>query len=150
MKYTWRDYWNEYPGFGEEWDLNHVRTFGTKNFRIDEFRCKCCNCIPPQGIAPELILALEELRWSLGKVPVRVVSGYRCPKYNAKVCGAKNSQHLKGTAADIQVKGFKPVYVAIEAGMVEQFYKGGIGLYNTFTHVDVRGCYCGKRARWTG
>lgn len=31
-----------------------------------------------------------------------VTSGYRCPKLNAAVGGAKTSQHMKGQAADIK------------------------------------------------
>lgn len=38
-----------------------------------------------------------------GSVPVIISSGYRCPKLNAAVGGVKNSQHLKGEAADIHM-----------------------------------------------
>lgn len=37
-----------------------------------------------------------------------VSSGYRCPKLNAAVGGAKNSQHIYGTAADIHTKEDTP------------------------------------------
>lgn len=43
---------------------------------------------------------LDPLREMYGK-PITVNSGYRCPKLNAAVCGAKNSQHMRGEAADI-------------------------------------------------
>lgn len=43
---------------------------------------------------------LDPLREMYGK-PITVNSGYRCPKLNATVGGAKNSQHMKGEAADI-------------------------------------------------
>ena len=43
---------------------------------------------------------LDPLREMYGK-PITVNSGYRCPKLNAAVGGAKNSQHMKGEAADI-------------------------------------------------
>ena len=33
--------------------------------------------------------------------PITVNSGYRCPKLNDAVGGAKNSQHMRGEAADI-------------------------------------------------
>jgi hypothetical protein len=33
--------------------------------------------------------------------PYKINSGYRCPALNAAVGGAKNSQHMKGQAADI-------------------------------------------------
>lgn len=43
---------------------------------------------------------LDPLREMYGK-PITVNSGYRCPKLNAAVGGAKNSQHMRGEAADI-------------------------------------------------
>lgn len=43
---------------------------------------------------------LDPLREMYGK-PITINSGYRCPKLNAAVGGAKNSQHMRGEAADI-------------------------------------------------
>ena len=43
---------------------------------------------------------LQPLRDKYGK-PIIVDSGYRCPKLNQVVGGAKTSQHLFGQAADI-------------------------------------------------
>ena len=45
---------------------------------------------------------LQPLRDYLGK-PVVISSGYRCPELNKAVGGVKNSQHMKGEAADIHV-----------------------------------------------
>jgi len=45
---------------------------------------------------------LEPLRMHLGH-PVRITSGFRCTALNKLVEGTKNSQHLKGEAADIHV-----------------------------------------------
>lgn len=64
--------------------------------------------IPPGGMlggVPENVKALVEnvldpLREKYGK-PVKVNSGYRCPKHNLAVGGAMQSQHMKGEAADI-------------------------------------------------
>ena len=43
---------------------------------------------------------LDKLRDGWGR-PIIVTSGYRCKELNATVGGARNSQHLKGQAADI-------------------------------------------------
>lgn len=43
---------------------------------------------------------LDPLRMDMG-YPIQVNSGYRCPALNAVIEGAKNSQHMKGMAADI-------------------------------------------------
>ncbi len=39
------------------------------------------------------------------KRPIYVSSGYRCPKVNKAIGGARTSQHIKGEAADIQIAG---------------------------------------------
>ena len=44
---------------------------------------------------------LDPLRELYGK-PIIVNSGYRCPKLNKAVGGARNSQHLIGQASDIR------------------------------------------------
>lgn len=47
---------------------------------------------------------LDPLREAIGR-PIRVNSGYRGPALNARIGGAKKSQHLEGKAADIQSPG---------------------------------------------
>ena len=48
------------------------------------------------------VRCLEPTRQRFG-LPLQVTSGYRCPRLNKLVGGVKNSQHLTGEAADIQV-----------------------------------------------
>lgn len=68
-------------------------------------------------------------------VPLIVTSGYRTVAHNARVeTAARNSMHLYGYAADLQVPGFTPNGVALAASF---FDRGGIGLYDSFTHLDV-------------
>ena len=47
---------------------------------------------------------LEPLRVAMGR-PIRISSGYRCERLNTAVGGVRNSQHLKGQAADISIEG---------------------------------------------
>ena len=68
----------------------------------------------------ELIFyVLQPLRDKLGK-PIKVTSGYRCPKVNSLVGGAATSQHIKGQAADIVVQD-----MSIKA-LIEFIKKSGI------------------------
>lgn len=112
----------------------------SKNFTVKEFACK-------DGsdyilIDTELVKLLQKIREHFGN-PVTINSAYRNAAYNKKVGGVANSQHTKGTAADIVVKGVEPREAAQYAeGLAQDKY--GIGLYSTFTHVDVRT----SRARW--
>lgn len=113
------------------------------NFSRSEFQCKCgCKKF---NITPALIKGLQELRDYLG-MPIIVNSGTRCPEHNAAVGGTRNSYHVKGYAADIRVDGLTPKELARAAEQVKVFRYGGIGLYDTFIHVDVRG----HKARWRG
>lgn len=56
--------------------------------------------------------------------------------------GAKDSQHLQAKASDIRVEGVTPAQVQqtilklIDQGKMK---KGGVGIYETFVHYDVRG-----------
>jgi uncharacterized protein YcbK (DUF882 family) len=114
----------------------------SKNFKLSEFRCKCCGEVI---VDPVLLNGLQELRDLLGK-PLIITSGYRCKKHNKDVGGSPNSQHLLGKAADIYAPAFEIHELGEIAKHVEVFYNGGMGLYpkQRFLHVDVRGVM----ARW--
>ena len=121
-----------------------------KNFNINEFKCKDGSTVPDEYIENVKLLAknLQVLRDKIGK-PIVIISGYRSPEYNKKIGGAKRSQHMVAKAADIIVNGMssteiKDIIVSlIKSG---EMHPGGIGLYQTFTHYDVRGA----NRRWYG
>ena len=109
------------------------------NFDREEFTCKCgCG---QDTVDWGLLSIVEQVREHFGQ-PVTVTSGNRCVSWNQTVGGQPNSQHLKGKAADIVVQGVASREVA---DFIETILKeGGLGRYDTFTHVDARN----KKARW--
>ena len=114
------------------------------HFRVKEFHSKDD---PSDLVKVEerLLYLLENIRNCVGK-PVHINSGYRSPEYNATLKNASpRSQHCNGKAADIWVEGVTPKQIA---DIAECYLgsSGGIGIYKTFTHVDVR-TSC---ARWKG
>jgi zinc D-Ala-D-Ala carboxypeptidase len=114
----------------------------SKNFSQWEFECKCgCGF---NSVDPRLVESLQRLRDLLG-VPINVNSACRCETYNRKKGGEKDSQHLKGLAVDIWCKGLKPRRIAEIAEQIPEFRNGGIGIYKTFVHLDVR---MNGPARW--
>lgn len=121
----------------------------TKNFSRQEFDCKDGTIVPDKFLfnVKEVAENLQALRDYL-EVPVSVTgSGYRTPSHNAKVKGAKNSQHLTASAADINAKGYEPKKLAevIELLILKgKMKQGGIGVYPNFVHYDIRG----TKARW--
>lgn len=122
----------------------------TKNFSLWEFKCRDGTEVPEEYLenVQELAENLQILRDYIGK-PIHVISGYRSPKYNRKIGGARRSQHMLAKAGDLIVKGMTPSEVKevivqlIKEGKMK---KGGIGLYTHFTHYDVRGF----NRRWYG
>lgn len=120
---------------------------GIKYFKRSEFACKCGRCGGfPVEPDEDLVRLLEKIREHFN-APVTISSGIRCKAHNSSpaVGGATNSQHLYGTAADIKVKGVDPAKVVAYAETLLSG-TGGIGTYNTFTHVDVRK----TKSRWNG
>ncbi len=120
----------------------------TRNFSIKEFACRDGSGVPKnyQSNVKKLATNLQVLRDHIGQ-RIHVNSGYRTPSYNKKVGGASKSQHLYAKAGDIraQTKTPKKLHSIIEklisGGKMAQ---GGLGLYSTFVHYDVRG----YKARW--
>lgn len=112
------------------------------HFQVKEFACS--DGTDTVFVAPELVEVLEKLRTHFGR-PVRVLSGYRTETKNKAVGGAAYSRHKYGMAADIAVEGTAPAAVAAYAETLLPD-RGGIGVYGTFVHVDVRDA----RSRWTG
>ena len=122
----------------------------TKNFDTHEFESKD-GLSTPKNLMPniqELADNLQVLRDYFG-LPISINSGYRSPSHNRSIGGVKNSQHVQGKAADITVSGKSPkeVHQAIENLIAEgKMKQGGLGLYSTFVHYDIRG----TKARWNG
>jgi hypothetical protein len=104
----------------------------SKNFRLDEFKCKCGKC-DPILVDEALVDWLQKIRDHFGR-SVNINSGYRCEDHNSspKVGGSKGSHHVKGMAADIRVEGVLPAEVAKYA---ESIGIQRIGLYDNFVHI---------------
>lgn len=120
----------------------------TKNFNLEEFRCKDGTPVPKELLVNVELLAanLQKLRDYLDE-PIHINSGYRTPTYNAKVGGARKSQHLLAKAADITVKSKTPKQLAaiIEKLIARgEMMQGGLGVYPGFVHYDVRK----TKSRW--
>lgn len=90
---------------------------------------------------------VEELRERLG-APIRINSAYRDPDYNKAIGGVRSSQHLKFKALDITSPSATPeeIYNELVKMRTEKVFKGGLGKYVKFVHVDTRG----TNANWAG
>ena len=85
----------------------------SKNFTLEELtasataKAKGIHNVPGVQEAVNLTAlvhkVLQPLRDAMG--PITIASGYRCPALNKAVGGVTNSQHMKGEAVDIFIKG---------------------------------------------
>ena len=107
----------------------------TPHFKVREFACSDGSDVV--FVATSLVDILEAIRVHFGR-PVTITSGYRTVSYNAGLKNSsKKSQHCNGLAADIQVEGHTPLEVYNYTCSLLGDH-GGVGIYNTFVHVDVR------------
>lgn len=111
------------------------------HFKLVEF--KCWDNSRVVVLNDELVTVLEQARKHFGKA-IKINSGYRTVAYNSTLKDASpKSQHTHGNAADIVVNGVKPIDVY---NYFNETYPDtyGVGIYNTFVHIDVRT----SKARW--
>ncbi|MFP6864554.1 MAG: D-Ala-D-Ala carboxypeptidase family metallohydrolase [Roseibacillus sp.] len=102
------------------------------------------NNLPPESLWEKLIPTLkvaDEIRDRLELPLCRITSGYRTPNYNAVIPGAvRGSYHTRNQALDlIYFCTTRKAYDMAVKLRQEGFFRGGIGLYPTFIHLDTRG-----------
>lgn len=71
-------------------DRNHIDNTPSQEV-VDNLRALCRNVLEPASLA-------------FGS-PIYITSGYRCQALNKAVGGKPTSQHLRGEASDLQVRG---------------------------------------------
>ena len=122
----------------------------TKDFSLMDFQRSCRDEIPEKYLDNVCRLAynLQIIQDHLPKgKKIKIISGYRSYHCNKRVRGAKKSQHMKGAAADIRVKGMSTkrlkrlIEHLIKEGLIPD---GGVGIYRRHVHYDIRDSH----ARW--
>ena len=100
-----------------------------KNFKIEEFNCKCCG---GNKMKPDFLEKLDNAR-DIAGIPFGISSGYRCPRHNKEI-GSTATNHPLGVAADIRCTDgssrFKIISALIQAGFTR------IGVAKSFIHCD--------------
>lgn len=129
--------------------------FSLSEFGLPEAKAARHGCAgaeyPPEWVEARLaplVRALEVIRAEFGGKPIRIISAYRPLKYNTALGSKPDSQHVQGRAADFQIDGVAPSVIyrrVLELHQLGRIEIGGIGVYDEFNHVDVRG---GALATW--
>lgn len=137
---------------------------GVRHFKAHEFfvlggnhhnpdsRAYGLNTEPPEELWENMIptaVVLDHCRARVGK-PVWITNAYRAPAYNRALPGtAPYSRHMSFDAADIQSRATpRTLYKTLLQMRREGLYKGGLGGYNSFVHVDTRGHNATWGKRW--
>lgn len=146
--------------------IEHVTVFDistgdkalSQHFNLSEFRCKddkvTNNIVLVHHVLVELLEAIRAevaRRLKIDEVFITITSAYRTEAYNKRIDGSLHSQHCKGMAADIKVyrrtaRTKTKIDPDLVADVAIRLGAGGVGKYNSFTHVDV---YSHGR-RWNG
>ena len=121
----------------------------------EELRCRDGEPYPlvwrTNRILP-LAMEFEIIRALCGNKPIRVLSAYRTPAHNARIGGARYSEHVQGRALDLA----PPVGMSVlefaelintRAGHLDSWIRG-IGVYAGFVHIDTREAE--DLVRWIG
>lgn len=106
----------------------------SKDFSMVEWQCRC-SC-GQSIIEADLVEMMQKFRDRVKK-PVIVHCVNRCKEHNEKVGGVPKSLHIEGKACDFHVKGLTIPELHAIAITSEDIFTGGIGLYDTFVHVDI-------------
>ena len=101
------------------------------------------NTVPPSSLWPNIVptlRALDEIRKRAG-VQIMISSSYRSPSYNRAIAGAGRSYHMEFKAIDFYSSHMSATQLWAIARRVRQdgIFKGGIGKYPGFVHIDCRG-----------
>lgn len=100
--------------------------------------------------SPLMLTCLQQFRFKIQQ-PILInhaglkLRGFRSCKENATV-GKEFSMHILGIAADCSVKGMTPSELAEKAKKSGLFT--GIGVYQTFVHLDIRPILTHRIREW--
>jgi lysozyme len=129
--------------------------WGVKHFAAKEFFYRGAsdeklnlNTDPPAELWPNMertAKVLDEARKRLG-ASIRITSAYRSPAYNKRIGGVSNSTHVRFNATDLVTAQPASLYLVLLDLRREGMFKGGLGLYRSFVHLDTRG----HNATWRG
>jgi hypothetical protein len=102
------------------------------------------NSLPPRKLWRYMVPTLrvvDRVSMQLGQPVQEIVSAYRSPAYNARCAGARSgSWHQSNVAVDVKF----PVAASSVAQTARTlrsagYFRGGVGRYSGFTHIDTRG-----------
>jgi hypothetical protein len=102
------------------------------------------NTLPPKAWWNRMgyvLKVVDRIAREMNVNEVEIISAYRCPAYNARCAGARaGSWHQANVAVDVKFP-VRASQVTSTARHLRDLglFKGGVGGYWNFTHIDARG-----------
>ena len=117
-----------------KWYNDRLRNMDIKHFKLSEFDCPS-DSESGENMCLSFLSKLDKAR-ELAGVPFKITSGYRSPKHNTAIGGAKNSSHMNipCNACDIAVPDSFTRYKIVESLLKMGINRIGIG--KNFLHCD--------------
>lgn len=143
--------WVKLQGLSLKEYINYINSLKLKNISTNlvvsahaKQRGHVWNRLPPKNWWNRMGYTLRVVDYISAAMKVQVndiVSAYRCPEYNARCSGAKRgSWHQANLAVDVQFDtSARNVTYAARTLRDRGLFKGGVGSYSSFTHIDTRG-----------
>jgi hypothetical protein len=153
------------PDLPEEWAATHGRTaheylrylnsLGLRRISPSQLvashaksKGTVWNTLPPKAWWRRMgytLRVVERIAQEMNVSRVEVISAYRAPAYNARCGGKSGSWHQANVALDVRF----PVRASLVTSTARELrdlglFKGGVGGYWNFTHIDCRG----KNINW--
>lgn len=102
------------------------------------------NTLPPRQWWTRMgytLRVIDRISSEMNEPVKEIVSAYRRPEYNSQCEGAKaHSWHQANVAVDVQFQTSPSNVTAASRSLRDRgLFKGGVGDYPTFTHIDTRG-----------
>lgn len=102
------------------------------------------NSLPPKSMWKNIAATLrviDRVGAELDQPVKEIVSAYRSPAYNARCAGASSgSYHKSNVAIDVRFHSSPRSVSSVARNLRSRgVYKGGVGRYYNFTHIDTRG-----------
>jgi len=138
--------------FFDDWNIEHFAPVETYRLNNQGWVDTGLDSVfpPPERLhknMEETIKLADRIREEWGS-PVRCLSGYRPPLYNARIDGSDDSQHIYYRALDLQPlnSNYERFKECASEVMASYSHPNGFGTYDTFVHVDTG--YYDHNRRW--
>lgn len=83
---------------------------------------------------------VERVALEMNEPVTAIVSAYRSPAYNARCGGRRGSWHQANLALDVRMVSRPSRVTQVSRSLRDQgLFRGGVGSYRNFTHIDARG-----------